>query len=76
MTNFIFKSQWTYKKLCQQLDIIQAEQRHARSDMAIILRYFNKYLTDVKLQKQVDEYFEDETSPQTDSENKPEELDD
>ncbi len=71
MTNFIFKSQETYKKLCQQLVIIQSELRHQRSEHAVILTMLNKLVTNHNLQKQVDEYFdEDETSPQTDSENK------
>ncbi len=71
MTNFIFKSQGTYKKLCQQLDTIQTELRHQRADNVQILFLLNKLLVDKGLQQQVDEYFdEDETSPQTDSDNK------
>ncbi len=69
MTNFIFKSQETYKKLCQQLVIIQSELRHQRSDNVLILSMLSKLVTNNNLQKQVDDYFtEDETSPQTDSE--------
>ncbi len=78
MTNFIFKSQGTYKKLCLQLDIIQSELRHQRQDMVQVLFLINKLITNSKLQKQVDEYFEDdydgpekETPLQTDSEDKP-----
>ncbi len=67
MTNFIFKSQGTYKKLCQQLVIIQNELRAQRQDNIQILYLLNKLLVNKNLQKQVDEYFE-ETSPQTDSE--------
>ncbi len=66
MTNFIFKSQGTYKKLCQQLVIIQSELRHQRSEHAVMLSLLNKLVTSQNLQKQVDEYF-DETSHQTDS---------
>ncbi len=67
MTNFIFKSQGTYKKLCQQLVIIQNELRAQRQDNIQILYLLNKLLVNKNLQKQVDEYFEeDETSPQTD----------
>ncbi len=67
MTNFIFKSQGTYKKLCQKLEIIQNELRHQRQDNIQILFLLNKLLTDKNLQKQVDQYFdEDETSHQTD----------
>ncbi len=69
MTNFIFKSQGTYKKLCQQLDIIQSELRHQRHDHREIIFLVNKLITNANLQKQVDDYFErDETSPQTDQE--------
>ncbi len=69
MTNFIFKSQGTYKKLCQQLDIIQSELRAQRQDNIQILFLLNKLLVNKALQKQVDQYFdEDETSPQTDPE--------
>ncbi len=57
MTNFIFKSQGTYKKLCQQLDIIQTELRHQRSDNAFIIRELNVLINNSKLQKQVDDYY-------------------
>ncbi len=68
MQNFIFKSQGTYKKLSNQLEIIQSELRHQRVDNACIIRQLNLLVTDKHLQTQVDEYFErDETSPQTDS---------
>ncbi len=60
MTNFIFKSQGTYKKLCQQLAIIQNELRAQRQDNTQILYLLNKLLTDKNLQKQVDEYFEED----------------
>ncbi len=70
MTNFIFKSQGTYKKLCQQLVMIQSELRAQRQDNIQIMFLLNKLLVNKNLQKQVDDYFEeDDTSPQTDSEN-------
>ncbi len=59
MTNFIFKSQGTYKKLCQQLEIIQSELRHQRVDNAYIIRQLNLLVTDKNLQTQVDQYFEE-----------------
>ncbi len=68
MTNFIFKSQGTYKKLCQQLEIIQSELRHQRADNVFIIRQLNQLLNTDNLQKQVDEFYE--TSPQTDPETK------
>ncbi len=71
MTNFIFKSQGTYKKLCQQLVIIQSELRHQRSDNVLILSMLSKLVTDKHLQRQVDDFYDDEeTSPQTDLEDK------
>ncbi len=73
MTNFIFKSQGTYKKLCQQLVIIQSELRHQRSDNVLILSMLSKLVTDKHLQKQVDDFYE--TSPQTDPENNDQEPD-
>ncbi len=69
MTNFIFKSQGTFKKISNLLEIILAEQRHQRSDNVQMLFLLNKLLTDKNLQKQVDDYMDDrndETSPQTD----------
>ncbi len=73
MTNFIFKSQGTYKKLCQQLAVIQNELRHQRCDNREILMKLDKLLVDKNLQKQVDQYFEDDTSPEVNSENIPDE---
>ncbi len=67
MTNFIFKSQGTFKKISNLLELILAEQRHSRADNVQILFLLNKLLVNKSLQKQVDSYFEDETSPQTDS---------
>jgi len=61
MTNFIFKSQETYKKLCQQLVMIQSELRAQRQDNIQILFLLNKLITNHNLQKQVDEYFEDDS---------------
>jgi len=63
MTNFIFKSQGTYKKLCQQLDMVQTELRHQRQDMVQVLFLLNKLLVNKNLQTQVDEYFDDNPVP-------------
>ncbi len=71
MKNFIFKSSdfGLIKNVYNKLDIILAEQRHQRSDLSLIQRMIQTLLNDKKLQKQVDAYFEDdETSPQTESE--------
>jgi len=71
MTNFIFKSQGLIKNVDNKLAMIQSELRHQRSDNLQILFLLNKLLVNKALQKQVDEYFEDdETSHQTDIEDK------
>ncbi len=64
MTNFIFKSQGTYKKLCQQLEMIQSELRAQRQDNTQILYLLNKLLVAKALQKQVDEYFDERDAPE------------
>ncbi len=73
MTNFIFKSQGLIKNVDNKLTMIQSELRHQRSDNVQIIYLLNKLLVNKALQKQVDEYFEDdsempsETSHQTDT---------
>ncbi len=65
MTNFIFKSQGLIKNVDNKLTMIQAELRHQRSDNVQIIYLLNKLLTNKALQKQVDEYFEDEEPEDT-----------
>ncbi len=69
MTNFIFKSHGTYKKLILQLEIIQSELRHQRSEHQVILNRLNEIYHELNLRSQANEYYkkygEDETSPQT-----------
>ncbi len=61
MKNFIFKSAYAdLHKMFTKLDTIQTEQRHARSDLAYIIRHINRIAADQNLQKQVDQYFEDD----------------
>ncbi len=72
MNNLFFKSHETYEKLINKLDMLLAEQRHQRSDLALIIRKQSIIYNALALQKQVDEYFDEdekETSPQTDSDN-------
>ncbi len=76
MTNFIFKSQGTYKKLCQQLEIIQSELRAQRQDNIQILFLLNKLLVNKNLQKQVDEYFDDDPEIASSQEVFPSDLED
>ncbi len=73
MKNFIFKSQTpsTYKKLFQSLETIQKNVLYLTYQVDFIRKWINRQEVDKGLQKQVDEYFEDdETSPQTDNEDK------
>ncbi len=69
MTNFIFKSSTTYKKLANQLEVILNEQRQQRSDLAEIKFMLHKLLTNKDLQKTVDKFYEE--APRFDDEPKP-----
>ncbi len=60
MTNFIFKSHEDFKKISQQLKWILDNQRHERNDFAILNGKVTKIFNAMALQKQVDEYFEEE----------------
>ncbi len=64
MKNFIFKSTAAdlQKMFVNKLETILAKQRHARVDLAYIIRVLNKANTDNNLQQQVDEYFDDDIS--------------
>ncbi len=63
---FLSPASGLLKNVFNKLDIIQSELRHQRQDNVQILFLLNKILVDTRLQKQVDDYF-DETSHQTDS---------
>ncbi len=68
MKNFIFKSPQDFHKIVfNKLDMLLAEQRHQRSDLSTIMRKQEVIYNALALQKQVDEYFDDE-----DKENIPE----
>ncbi len=73
MNKFLFKStDADFQKLFQLLETIQKNGLYCTYRIDSLLKNFDKLLTDKGLQKQVDEYFEDdETSPQTDTENIP-----
>ncbi len=62
MTNFIFKSQGTYKKLANNIEVLLNEQRHQRMDLATLLRrteVITKYLDlEKKMTASLDEYYE------------------
>ncbi len=68
MKNFIFKSaDADLQKMFQLLETIQKNGLYCTYRIDSLLKNFEKLLVDKGLQKQVDQYFEDETSPQTDS---------
>ncbi len=57
-----------YKHIIHKLDLLLKEQVQQRLDLANINALLKRDNTNTGLQKQVDQYFEDdETSPQTDS---------
>ncbi len=65
MNKFLFKSSEPdlQKLYINKFDLILKEQRAQRIDLAVLTRMLNGLINDSKLQKQVDEYFED--SPDT-----------
>ncbi len=72
MNKFLFKSTDAdlQKILINKLETIQKEQRHARADLAYLIRHMNELVNNQSLQKQVDQFFEE------DKENIPEVEDD
>ncbi len=56
--------------ILMKIDSIQAELRHSRSDLALILRAIDSMRVDINLEKQATEYLdrENETSHQTELE--------
>ncbi len=59
MKNFIFKSEADFHKIVfNKLDMVLAEQRHQRIDLAALLRMEQSIYNALALQKQVDEYFD------------------
>ncbi len=66
MKNFIFKSSKDFgliKNVSNQLTLILTELRHQRSDNDMILSMLTKIVNAANLQKQVDEFYE-EDNPQ------------
>ncbi len=58
MTNFIFKSQGTYKKLANQIETVLTEQRHQRSDLQEIKFMLHKLLTNKDLKDTTDAFYD------------------
>ncbi len=72
MKNFIFKSNASdLQKMFQSIETIQKNVLYVTYRTDMLIKRFDRIITDTKLQKQVDEYFEDDkTSPQTELEDK------
>ncbi len=62
MKNFIFKSPKDFHKIVfNQLDTVLTEQRHQRMDLADIKRLIIRAENNQKLQKQVDDFYPEDT---------------
>ncbi len=72
MKNFIFKSNDSdLQKMFQSIETIQKNVLYITYRVDMLIKRYDKLEIDKGLQKQVDEYFEDdETSHQTDNEDK------
>ncbi len=69
MKNFIFKSEADFHKIIfNKLDMLLSEQRHQRSDLSILIRKQEVIYNALALQKQVDEYFDEDKEPEVDKE--------
>ncbi len=61
MKNFIFKSPQDFHKIVfNKLEMLLTEQRKQRMDLTTIIRLITSIKIDQDVQKQVDEYFDDE----------------
>ncbi len=60
MINLLSKSPETYEKLNTLIQMLLTEQRHQRGDLATIKRQLHTLINRGNLQKEVDEYFEDQ----------------
>ncbi len=61
MKNFIFKStDADLQKMFQSIETIQKNVLYLTYRMDSVLKYLSNEKTDTRLQKQVDEYFEDD----------------
>ncbi len=68
MTKFIFKSNSSdLQKISQSIEIIQKNVLYLTYQTDWIRKYLNKEIVNKGLQKQVDEYFEDEDTSHEDS---------
>ncbi len=71
MKNFIFKSDADFHKiLFNKIDMVLAEQRHQRMDLAVINRMLIRVINDYKIGSQANQYYEDsqQREPEEDKE--------
>ncbi len=74
MNKFLFKSNLQSdlsKNIINKLDMLLTEQRHQRSDLSILISKMTTIYNALALQKQVDDYFDDddkENIPEVDKE--------
>ncbi len=68
MTKFIFKSNASdLQKISQSIETIQKNVLYITYRVDMVIKKLDSLVIDKGLQKQVDQYFEDDTSPQTDN---------
>ncbi len=61
MKNFIFKSEADFHKIVfNKLEMLLSEQRHQRQDLTTCIRLITSIRVENNLQKQVDDYFDDD----------------
>ncbi len=69
MKNFIFKSEADFHKMVfNKLDMLLAEQRHQRLDLASLNRLLRVLINDLHLQKQVTDFYPEDSSQEEDKE--------
>ncbi len=65
MKNFIFKSEADFHKIVSiRLESLINEQKAQRIDLAVINRLLTRHINDMKLQKEVDDFYPNEDIPQ------------
>ncbi len=69
MNNLFSKSPETYEKLIHLTTMILNEQRHQRGDMATMKRQLHVLISDMAIQKQVDDYYDKDNTKDIPDEN-------
>ncbi len=72
MKNLLFKSSNNdLLKICQSIDTIQKNVLYVTYRVDLLVKKLDVFLVDSKLQKQVDEYFEEDSEPTPESDKEP-----